>query len=31
VRAAVAEVFESMTPALIDRVTERVLDALRKE
>jgi CheY-like chemotaxis protein len=31
VRAAVAEVFESMTPALIDRVTERVLDTLRKE
>ncbi len=31
VRAAVTEVFESMTPALIDRVTERVLDALRKE
>ncbi len=31
VRAAVAEVFESMAPALIDRVTERVLDALRQE
>jgi hypothetical protein len=30
VRAAVSGVVEEMTPALIDRITERVLDALRE-
>jgi CheY-like chemotaxis protein len=30
VRAAVSEAVEEMTPALIDRITERVLDALRE-
>ena len=31
VRAVVAEVFEAAVPAIIDRVTERVMEALREE
>ena len=31
VRGVVAEVFEAVTPALIDRITERVLQVLRKK